>query len=465
MRIEKKNASLERQVLTGLVTSTPMLARIYPKWHDDFFRSNWSQQIAKWCIKHYRRYGEAPGQRIENLFQIWAAGVKDEQTVDAVSRFLSSLSDEYEEASSLNVDYLIDQAKEFFETQRLLSLVDELQDELDAGELERAMQRLEKHRGIDLAPSTAVDVLNDKDALRAAFEQQSEPLISFPGPIGSFFGNELQRDAFVSFMGPEKRGKSFWLMEMAWQGVLARHRVAYFQAGDQSQNQVMLRLGSRISGIPFRWDNLKVKYPVAVTRESDEKIAIVKSRLKKFESALSWQRAWKAIEKSKRFKIRSKRPLFKLKCYPAGTCSVDDIKSNLDLWEMQSGWVPDIIVIDYADILAIPRGVDRREGTNEVWQALRALATQRHCLIVTASQTDAASYKTWVLTRSNFTEDKRKLAHVTGMIGLNQTLEEKAKGLMRLNWVVARERENDETQCVHCAECRAIARPFVQSCW
>jgi hypothetical protein len=85
--------------------------------------------------------------------------------------------------------------------------------------------------------------------------------------------------------------------------------------------------------------------------------------------------------------------------------------------------------------------------------------------LVTATQADAASYERQVMTKSNFSEDKRKLAHVTGMIGLNQTKEEQEKGIMRLNWIVRREAEFSEFACLNVAGCLALGRPYVLGCW
>ena len=50
-------------------------------------------------------------------------------------------------------------------------------------------------------------------------------------------------------------------------------------------------------------------------------------------------------------------------------------------------------------------------------------------LVVTATQADANSYDRTSLKMSNFSEDKRKLAHVTAMYGLNQDPAGREKGI------------------------------------
>jgi len=136
----------------------------------------------------------------------------------------------------------------------------------------------------------------------------------------------------------------------------------------------------------------------------------------------------------------------------------------LRLWG-GGGWTPVFIIIDYGDTPAPPANShkDFRHATNEIWKQLSALRQERHCCLVTATQADSASFDKATITRSNFSEDKRKLSHVTGMIGINQTPEEEDKGVIRLNWIVRREAEFRTFQCLHVATCLPICRPLVLS--
>ena len=82
---------------------------------------------------------------------------------------------------------------------------------------------------------------------------------------------------------------------------------------------------------------------------------------------------------------------------------------------------------------------------------------------MTATQADAASYKQDTIDSSNFSEDKRKLAHVTGMVGINSSEAEKEFGLQRLNWIVLRESDFNSSRCVHVAGCLDVGNPAILS--
>ena len=142
------------------------------------------------------------------------------------------------------------------------------------------------------------------------------------------------------------------------------------------------------------------------------------------------------------------------------------MQTELDKWKSLYDWVPDVIVIDYADIVAPPRGVkEPRDQVNEIWKALRAMSQRQHCLVVTATQTNAASYEAKTLGRQHYANDKRKYAHVTALAGINVTAEEKEAGVARYNWIVLREGQYSSRKCVHVAGCLAIGQPSLVSCF
>ncbi len=204
------------------------------------------------------------------------------------------------------------------------------------------------------------------------------------------------------------------------------------------------------------------QYPTDINHTPGEQFASAVVEERSVEEPLDWRTAVRAAERVMR-RTKSKKSFLRLSCHPNSTLSITGMRAILATWERED-WSPDVIVIDYADILAPPVGeTDIREKINTNWKQMRAMSQSLHCLVVTASQTDARSYDATTIGRSHFSEDKRKLAHVTGMLGINTTPEEKIDGVQRLNWVVLREGEYSEGQCVHVAGCLAIANPAIRS--
>jgi hypothetical protein len=79
---------------------------------------------------------------------------------------------------------------------------------------------------------------------------------------------------------------------------------------------------------------------------------------------------------------------------------------------------------------------------------LKNLAAVKHCLVVTASQSNRKTLDKKDVKASDIAEDIRKVAHVDAMYSLSQTPEEKSKGTMRLGVVAHRWQDFNELSYV-----------------
>lgn len=471
MKITRYDGKDERSVLTAMIVDSTVLGRVAPHWSRGLFQSQWSNLIGGWAVQFFQKYNRPPGKDIEGLFARWAEKAKDKDTIALVDAFLSSLSEEYESlAKDINPAYAIDSAGLLFNRVRMTNDADKVKEFLDSGDLEGAEGVFSSSKKIELGVGAGVNVLEDMAAIQQAFKEKSEPLIEYPGMAGRFFQDSLERDGFIALLGPEKRGKSRWLVDMAWRGMRQRRKIAFFEVGDMSQGQIMRRFMSRAARRPLKlgrsgaWP-LALQWPTAIERLEGQKWAEVTAEERLFDKPLSWQSSWKACQAIIHNKTKTKQPLLKLSCFPNSTISVLGIEGMLQNWS-RDGWFADCVIIDYADILAPvnPRQNDNRQRINETWAAMRALSQKNHCLVVTATQASAASYGAEWLGMQHFGEMKTKLAHVTGLVGLNQIEEERIRGITRLSWVVVRDISNEDGFHVYCAGLPAINDPCIVSC-
>jgi hypothetical protein len=468
MKVKQIKNTEERAILIGMIVDTSVAARIASKWgrRGGLFRSDWSNLVADWCVHYFRKYEKAPRKAIQSHFQRWAQRNPDPDTHKLVESFLTGLSGDYRAAKKeTNASYLIDLAARHFTQVKLERLRNTIDEQLELGEVEKASKHVEEFHKIEMGMGSTVKVLTDKESIKRAFAETKESMVQYPGALGRFLSPYLTRDAFIALLGPEKRGKSFWLLDLVFRAMEQRRKVAYFVVGDMSEGQVQMRIGTRAAQLPVN-KHKTVRYPVELKHPKVKfGVARVKHVSRRYKKQLSWQKAWKAYQDILLNKVKSKDSYIRMVVVPAGGISVDGIDEQLKLWE-QEGWSPDVVVTDYADNLDMPDGGDDpRHQSNAAWKKMRGLSQTWHCLFVTATQANAASYgdEVGTITRKNFSEDKRKLAHVTGMIGLNQNSEEKVKGLYRLNWVLVRDGDYSEWKCVHCASCLALANPAVLS--
>lgn len=469
MRIERIQGNEERRILTAMIVDSIALGRIAGKWEREMFRSRWADIVGQWCVTYHNSYGKAPRKAIQGLFENWAAETQDKDTISMVEKFLVSLDGEYAAlAKESNSDHIVDAAASHFTTVKLQKLFERGQADLDAGKASKAVERVLLFNKVEMGTASAVDLLHDDAALAAAFEGDAEDIIEYPGALGAFFKGQLARDAFIAFLAPEKRGKTFWLIDIGWQAMLQRKRVAWFAAGDMSERQMIRRFAIRAARRPLKskeWP-CEIKVPEAIRRRDG--IIQIKHATKIYDAPLNLKQAREAFQEVSQFKVKSNDCYLKLETYPNSTLSVKMMDAQLTKWA-QEGWVADVVIVDYADILdesaALPGATAPRDATNASWKGMRRLSQTHHCLFITATQADAEGGVTELLRRNNFSEDKRKLAHVTGMAGINQSETEKKIGAYRLNWIVLREGDFTESQTVAVASCLALGNPAVKSCF
>jgi hypothetical protein len=464
MKVSKMRGDDERRILIGMITDQVVVGKVAARWTGEgLFRSKWANLIGGWCCRYHGRYSKAPGESIESMFRSWAsASQRDEKMAEAVGRFLSGLSDEYERAAGQNSEYLVDLAGKHFQRVALENMVEEIQADLDYGDDDKAVARVQQFGKIELGEGSLVDVLQDEAVIASVFEEAADPpMIEWPGAVGEFFGRAMERDSFVIFLGPEKRGKTFWLIEAAWRAMLQKKRVLFLEIGDMSEKQIMRRFMVRAARQPFR--AATVKKPVKIWRNEDDCKIEVEHEEVVFAHDLNFSVARRACEKIVRGKVGS---YLKLGAYPVNSMSVAGIR-NILRGLAHDGWEADLVVVDYPAVLEMGDWKEKRHAIDRAWGSLRGLAQEFHCCMLTATQADAASYAKTVLTMDNFSDSKTKNAHATGIVGLNQTREEREVGALRLNWVALRENDSGFTEfkCVAVAECRPLARVQTVSCW
>ena len=117
--------------------------------------------------------------------------------------------------------------------------------------------------------------------------------------------------------------------------------------------------------------------------------------------------------------------------------------------------------MDYADIMALPPGKERRLQLDELWLGLRNITLDMNNLIVTASQTGRETVGgKRDADESNIAEAVSKVNHVTRMVTINRSKRDKQLGIYRMSCQTMRDgRESfDQLVVVNCLE---IGRPWM----
>lgn len=466
MERKRIESGVEQQIVTALVTCKPFLAGIAGALDPGLLQTPYAQLLARWCLKHFKTFGRAPKGQIEAIYHAWAEAHSDNPNVEPLARFLGHLSRTHDDNAKPNVAYLFDLAGKYLTRQRVRRLHEALGEAIGDEDNSQALDAITQFRALDLTTSGGVEPTRDRDVWARSFADPLEPLLRFGGDAGEFFNAAMTRDSLIGIQGPEKRGKTNLCVELIVRALRARRKVALFEVGDLTESQIMKRLGMRWAGRPLWASQCKgVRVPTAIYVARDEEgnpQADVRHKIVTFDSVVNERSAWRGARRFRRLCNLPSGDHLMVSVHANSSINVRGIDGVLTRWEHERGFVPEVVVIDYADILAPedPRQ-EFRHQVNETWKALRRLSQVRHCLVIAPTQAAASAYDTTTQKMKNFSEDKRKLAHVTGLLGLNQTETEKALNVMRLNWIVLRESEFRSEQCLWVAQCPALAQAIV----
>ena len=521
MTVADKDYEIERRIVIGFIVSTEYVRQVRDLYEPKLIESKLANRLINWCVEYFDKYGEVPFRDIESIYiqKLHNGDLPNDIAEEVEEDILPELNKKYEQ-EKFNYQYLLDQTKQLFHERQLLNFSEEVKGLVQAGELTEAEKTASSYAP-PLAQSSNVLDFSDPNTVdekvESLFHDELERVVHYPGALGSMWNDQLVRDGLVGLMAPEKRGKTWWLLDIAIRGAKQGSKVAFFQAGDMSEKQQLRRICVRLTGRPTSekqagkmfqpvkdclhnqmhncdredreslfgvfptkegWNKNQVRYDVDMDmliqryRDNPDYIPCFSHVCPYKEgNGAVWVRE---VEKKPLTSTEAKEAVhkflktnkFKLSTHVNGTLTIKEIKSLLETWERQEGFVPDLIVVDYADLLSPDDGrLDFRHQQDRIWQGLRSLSQERHCLVVTATQADAKSYERDRLALSNFSEDKRKYAHVTAMYGLNQDRDgrEKKIGLMRINELVVREGEFSNLNEAKALQNLQVGKPFTGS--
>ena len=267
-------------------------------------------------------------------------------------------------------------------------------------------------------------------------------------------------------MAPEGVGKSQFLWDIAYVAMMQRLRVLYFQIGDMEKEEVLHRMMSRAAKHPWyssrdespRWP-CEINWPVKLDPDD------MQFETLHFEKPFDRAKI-KETQKAVQQQIRAKTGYLKLSSHANDSINLAGLEDVMRNYE-RSGFVADVLIIDYADNLLPPVGMGRaepRDQINKTWSQLRGLTMRKSVLTVTATQCNRKGQDADVLQLKYLSEEKRKAAHVTAMFGINQKdPEEKSVGIYRLNIMKARNMHFNKFRCCYVAGCLDVSHPTVLS--
>ena len=155
----------------------------------------------------------------------------------------------------------------------------------------------------------------------------------------------------------------------------------------------------------------------------------------------------------------------RVRCFPSDTLTCERIDQELDIMEAEDGFIPDVLIDDYFDIM-VSKLSDKQEARhqiNDVWKNIRRISQQRMIAVIGGTQTNQGVFKEGKVSQNSMSEDKRKMGHVTAMVGIAALPDEKESGIIKANMVVKRHGYFNVNRMCHVLQCLEIGRACLGS--
>lgn len=206
-------------------------------------------------------------------------------------------------------------------------------------------------------------------------------------------------------IAPPNRGKSFALINIGAGAVAEGFNVVHYTL-EMPEEQVAKRYDQRLLNKDFEY----------MTENSSKVLTALKNMQKVTKGELI------------------------IKRYPARSCSINTIRGHLTRLMIQKNFRPDLIVIDYGDLVQPLRHYsDKRFELESVYLDMRDLGVEYECPVWTASQANRGSMSKKIITMEDLAEAFNKANIADFMLAICQTTEEKEDNIMR--FYVAKQRD------------------------
>jgi len=293
-----------------------------------------------------------------------------------------------------DLEYVKEKSLEFCRKQALKKALESAVDQMQANKYESIVETIKKAVQVGTAPSVGHDFFNEMDARFTLLKRDTIPTRIPELDKKEILNGGSGKGELLCVVGASGSGKSHWLTMIGANALREGKNVLHYTF-ELSETAVGIRYDSNLCDI-----------------DSNE-VMDRKEEVKKFYDDNRLGRLF-------------------IKEYPTNTASIYTIKSHIERLDLK-GFKPDIIIIDYADIMRSTRQFDSlRHELKLVYEELRGLAMELGVPIWTASQSNKEGANAEVIDMTNMSEAYGKAMICDLIVSVSRRPHEKASGWGRL---------------------------------
>jgi len=384
--------SFQEKIGQALLTDQKWAEQMMEVFDSSYFELKYLQFLADRYFAYSKKYKVFP------TLQLLATIIKEDLKVGTDVILRDQIID-YLQRMKANPDpgdlqFVKDKSLDFCRKQALKAALEGAVDQMQAEKYESIVESIRKAVQVGTAPSVGHDFFNEMDARFTRLKRDTIPTGIQELDKKELLNGGSGKGELLCVVGGSGSGKSHWLT-MIGANALRHGRNVLHYTFELSETAVGIRYDSNLCDM----DSNEVM---------DRK------------------------EEVKKFYEENKLGRLFIKEYPTNTASIFTIRSHVERLDLK-GFRPDIIIIDYADIMRSTRQFDSlRHELKLVYEELRGLAMELGIPIWTASQSNKEGANAEVIDMTNMSEAYGKAMICDFIISVSRRSHEKATGWGRL---------------------------------
>ena len=388
-RLSSYGYAFQVKVITSLLTDKSFLQQIADIIDPKYFESDANNWIVDTILDYQKEYKSSPTLEV---MKVKLEKVDHDVLKDQI---IAHLKDAWKYTESEDLPYIKDQALDFCRNQEIKKAI------LSSVELLKNGQYEEIKATVDNALKAGADKDIGHEYMTSIEERYTEAVRHVqPTPwevINELTDGGLGKGELGVMVAPAGIGKSWALMNIGADAVKKGKTVLHYTL-ELNEAYVGLRYDSVITGIA----NQNLKH-----YQED-----IKDQLEKLDGELI------------------------IKHYPTKTVSVMGLRAHVEKCIMQ-GKKPDVIIVDYADLLR-GHGQEKRHELEGIYEDLRGMAGEYEIPVWTASQANRSALEEDIIDASKISESYGKVMVADFVLSLSRKVQDKLSGTGR--WHVIKNR-------------------------
>lgn len=428
---DKLSVSLQENLLVLLCFDGAASSLIRNSVEERLFSSQAYRDIAGRCYAYIDQFKVPPGDHLPDLFEE-DLKLKTDQA-DQYRDILGAIGDM---RNRVNKEYILGKLEKFVREQTLktsiISASEAIQDNDPDTAEEHLLKGIKTRLAVFSPGSRLVDITSK------VFNQTVRQNVLATG-IRELDKWDLGpgRGELHLFIGPPKGGKSWWLVHLAKRGIIHHMRVLVITL-ELSEAQWGQRILQSLFSMSRRQQDIPVTH--LITDSLGRLMHFDRDRLSKRPSFDNVANRPMVEQRIKRIHSNDN---FIVKQFPAGQLTVKQLDNYIDTLERSTGFIPDLVILDYPDYMRLDPKNYRLE-MSVLYNELRGLAVERNVALAVASKSNREGAKARQMTSTHAGEDYSKIFTADTIFTYSQSDAERNLGLARLYVDSSRVAERDK---------------------